>query len=236
MSAVFLGYLIINEGNLTFLLERGCNEPLPSKNKNTHKKKKPERIFNLPPSKYSIHHDLNQVDICDFPRVVCLNIHYILHNGMICPDESLIETKWEKLIKSCGSVISYFIYALEKYALSKKENLKKLLPEINICLISYHFSFRKIITYIFQIYLWKKRFIVKNWKDPKNGKFYYIMRRGKIFVSWKSRSWILCYSTPLTWLCSPRTCCISNNSFRFGGMTRLTVYVRPFWRTLKYLL
>ena len=44
---------------------------------------------------------------------------------MICPDESLIETKWEKLIKSCGSVISYFIYALEKYALSKKRKPEK---------------------------------------------------------------------------------------------------------------
>ena len=115
-------------------------------------------------------------------------------------------------------------------------NCCRKLTLLSAPLISHHFSSRKIITYIFQICLWKMLVIVKNWKDPKHRKFYYIVRRGKIFVSWKSKSWILCYSTPLTWLCSLRTCCISNNSFRFGGMTRLTVYVRPFWRTLKYLL
>lgn len=70
-------------------------------------------------------HKLNLANICDYPQVVCLNKHYTLHNGMICPDESLIETKWEKLVKSCGSVISYFIYALEKDALSKKRKLEK---------------------------------------------------------------------------------------------------------------
>ena len=43
--------------------------------------------WNSPPGKYSIHHDLNLGDICDFPRVVCLNTHYTLHSGMTCPGE-----------------------------------------------------------------------------------------------------------------------------------------------------
>ena len=55
----------------------------------------------------------------------------------------------------------------------RKENLKKLLPEINIvigniCLISYHFSFRKIITYIFFSNLSVKNAVYsKKLKGPK---------------------------------------------------------------------
>ena len=49
--------------------------------------------INSPPSKYSIHHDLNLGDTCDFPQGVCPSTHYTLHNGMICPDESLMIIK-----------------------------------------------------------------------------------------------------------------------------------------------
>jgi len=44
--------------------------------------------LNASSSRYSVHHDLNLGDTCDFPRVVYLNTHYKLHNGKICPDES----------------------------------------------------------------------------------------------------------------------------------------------------
>ena len=61
-------------------------------------------------------------------------------------------------------------------------NCCRKLTLLSAPLISHHFSSRKIITYIFQIYLWKMLFIAKNWKDPKHRKFYYIVRPWKIFL------------------------------------------------------
>ena len=85
------------------------DETLPHK---TNKQTEKETIkvgINSPPSKYSIHHDLNLVDIYDFPQDVCLNTHYTLHNGMTCPDESLMIIKG-KIKKGLNWSVHNIIY------------------------------------------------------------------------------------------------------------------------------